>query len=297
MVFVQGSQLTDRLTGVIRGRLASQGFVEGRNLELHITTDVCCGDHFARDKARTVLGARPDAVLAFGTTMARAFQAETKSVPVVFTFVADPVAAGIVRNLARPGGNVTGVSTRHAELTAKRLELLRELLPGAKRVALFGYLWDPSFRAVEPTLREAARKLGMELIDIDQMAGSWELPLARAAEAGASAVLCYQPLVGTGQRLTAETLVAFAAKRRMALFVSDREDAELGGLASYGTNAEDIAASGADQLVRVLRGEPPGRIPVNQLSRFELVVNLKTARALGLKIPGPVLARADRVIE
>jgi putative ABC transport system substrate-binding protein len=297
LAFVQGGDLTNRLTSVIRSRLASQGFVEGKNLEVRVISDVCCGDHFAREKARAGLEGRPHGVLVFGTTMARAFQAETKSVPVVFTFVADPVAAGIVQNLARPGGNVTGVSTRHAELTVKRLELVRELLPRAKHVVLFGYFWDPSFRAVEPMLREAARRLGIEFLDVDQMSGSWELPLGRAADAGATAVLCYQPLVGSGQRLTAEALVGFAAKRRMALFVSDREDAELGGLASYGNDAAEIAASGADQLVRVLRGEPPGQIPVNQLSRFELVINLKTAHALGLRIPGAVLARADRVIE
>jgi putative ABC transport system substrate-binding protein len=282
---------------VIRDRLGSHGFVEGRNLELQVSADVCCGEHFARERARAVLGAQPDAVLAFGTTLARAFKAETQSVPVVFTQVGDPVASDIVHDLARPGGNVTGVSTRHAELTVKRLELMRELLPRSKRVALFGYFWDPSFRATEPALRSMAAKLGFELVDIDQMAGSWELPLGRAADAGATAVLSYQPLVGSGQRLTAEALVAFAAKRRMALVMSDLEDVSLGGLISYGVDAAHAARAGADHVARVLKGEPPGQIAVDQVSRFELVVNQKTARAIGITVPPTVLLRADRVIE
>lgn len=295
--FVQGDELTRRLTAVIRERLAVHGFVEGRNLAIHVTTDACCGEHYAREKARAVLGLKPDAVLVFGTTLTKAFQAETKSVPVIFTQVADAVASGIVQNLARPGGNVTGVSTRHSELAVKRLELLRELLPAAKRVALFSYFWDPSFRTAESSLRKAAAKLGFELIDIDQMSGSWEVPLGKAADAGATVVMSYLPLVGTGQRLTAERLVAFTRQRHLALVVSDGEDAALGGLASYGTDSAFIASHGADQLARVLKGDSAGNIPVDQISRFELIVNLRTAKSLGMSIPASVLARADKVIQ
>ena len=295
--FVQGDELTRRLTGVIRQRLASHGFVEGKNLRIELTTDACCGEHYAREKARAMLALRPDAVLTFGTVLARAFQKETTSVPLVFAQVYDALDAGIVPNLARPGGNVTGVSTRHSELAVKRLELIRELLPKAKRVALFGYFWDPAFRAAEPALRKAAAKLRIELIDVDQMSGSWEVPLRKATDAGAAAVLTYQPLSGGGQRFTADALVAFCRERRVALVVSDSDDTALGALASYGTDAALIAHHAADHLARVLKGERPGDISVDQISTFELVVNLKTAKAIGLKIPGPVLARADRVIE
>lgn len=298
LAFVQGDTLTQRLTGVIRQRLAAHGFVEGKNLRFDVTTDAaCCGEHHAREKARAMLALRPDAVLAFGTVLARAFQKETSSVPLVFTQVGDALDAGIVPNLARPGGNVTGVSTRHSELTVKRLELIREVLPGVKRVVLFGYFWDPSFRAAEPALRKAAAKLRIELIDVDQMSGSWEVPLRKATDAGAGAVLTYQPLSGGGQRFTADALVAFCREHRLALVVADSEDAALGALVSYGTDAALIARHGADQLARVLKGERPGDIPVDQISNFELVVNLKTAKALGVRVPGPVLARADRVIE
>ena len=295
--FAQGDELTRRLRGAVSERLASHGFVEGRNLEIDAFMDACCGDHYAREKARATLSAKPDAVLVFGTVLARAFQQETTSVPLIFTQVGDALASGIVKNLARPGSNVTGVSSRHWELAAKRLELLRELLPRAKRVALFGYFWDPSFRAAEPALRKTAAELGLELVDVDQMSGSWEAPLGKAADAGATAVLSFLPLVGSGQRLTGEALAAFAARRRMVLVVSDAEDVALGGFASYGTDPVHLARLGADQLARVLKGEAPGNIPVDQVSRFELVVNLKAARAIGVSVPPSVLLRADRVIE
>ena len=205
------------------------------------------------------------------------------------------MASGIVKDLARPGGNLTGVSTLHSELAAKRLELLREFLPKAKRVALFGYFW--AFREAEPALRKTAARLGFELIDIDQMSGSWEVPLGKAADGGAAAVMSYLPLVGSGQSLTAEALAAFTAKRRMVLLMSDVEDVAIGGLVSYGADSVQIARQGTDQLVRVLKGEAPGRIPVDQVSRFELVVNMKTARTIGVSVPSSVLLRADRVIE
>jgi putative ABC transport system substrate-binding protein len=297
LAFVQGEELTRRMRDVIKQQLASHGFADGKNLEIHTITDACCGQHYARDKARSLLIWQPDAVLVFGTTLAQAFQAETSSVPIIFTQVGDPLVAGLVKDLARPGANITGVSTRHSELAVKRLELLREMLPGAKRVALFGYFWDPSFRATEASLRSTAKRLGFVLIDIDQMSGSWEVPLARAADAGTTAVMSYLPLVGSGQRLTAEALVAFANRRRMALLMSDSDDAALGGLVSYGTDSDVIARHGADQLARVLKGASPAIIPVDQVSRFELVVNLKTANAIGVKIPAAVLARADKVIQ
>ena len=286
-----------RLRGAIADRLASHGFVEGKNLQIDTAIAGTSGDYYSREAARAMLSHKPDAVLVFGTQLSRAFQQETVNVPVIFTNVGDAVAAGLVKDLARPGGNLTGVSTRHPELALKRLQLLRELLPKAKKVALFGYFWDPSFHAAEPALRKAAAELGFEIIDVDLMSGSWEVPLARAADAGASAVMSYMPLIGSGQRLTAEALVAFATKRRLALLTSDGEDVALGALASYGTDPVFIARQGAEQLARVLKGQAPGSIPVDQTSRFELIVNMKTARAIGVNVPSSVLLRADRVIE
>jgi putative tryptophan/tyrosine transport system substrate-binding protein len=292
-----GEDLNRRMRGAVADRLASHGFVEGKNLEIRASVMSTTGGYYTRETVRAVLSQKPDVVLVFSTQFAHAFQQETATVPVVFTQVSDALAAGLVKNLARPGGNMTGVSTRHAELAVKRLQLLREILPKAKRVALFGFFWQPDLHAAAPSLRKAAADLGFELVDVDHMSGSWEVPLARAADSGASAVISWHPLVGSGFSLTADALAAFTTKRRMALIASDAEDVALGGLASYGTDPVYIARQGADQLARVLKGEAPGNIPVDQVSRFELVVNMKTARAIRVSVPQSVLLRADRVIE
>ena len=167
----------------------------------------------------------------------------------------------------------------------------------ARRVALLAYFWDPSFRAAEPVMRKTAARLGLELIDVDQASGSAEGPLRAAADAGATAVFSYVPLMATGQRFTLEALLELAAERRMATMMSDGDDVLAGGLVSYGTDPLEIARHGADHLVRVLRGAKPAELPVDQIARFHLVMNRKTARAIGLELPPSLLVRADRVIE
>lgn len=297
VAFIQGHEATQRLAQAVRERLAAHGFVEGKNLGIETMLDQCCGEHYAREAARALLRKDPDAVLTFGTTLTRAFQKETEAVPIVFTQVGDAVAYGIVEDYARPGGNTTGVSTRHLELLVKRLELLRELLPQARRVALLAYFWDPSFRAAEPVMRKTAARLGFELIAVDQMGGSPEGSLRAAADAGATAVFSYAPLMATGQRFTLEALLELAAERRMATMMSDGDDVVAGGLVSYGTDPLEIARHGADHLVRVLRGAKPAELPVDQIARFHLVISLKSARKIGLDVPQSLLVRADRVIE
>jgi putative tryptophan/tyrosine transport system substrate-binding protein len=188
------------------------------------------------------------------------------------------------------------VSTRQLELVVKRFELLRQLLPKAKRVALLAFFYDPAFQAAGPLIRQSAARFGFELRDVDQMAG-YEGPLRAAADAGASAILSYFPMVGSGQQLTAEAVIAFARERRMVTMMSDAEDAALGGTLSYGTDPFLMARLASDQVARVLKGVRPAELPVDQISRFELVVNLKAARAIGVTVPSSILVRADRVIE
>jgi putative ABC transport system substrate-binding protein len=296
LAFIQGKETTRRLTEAVRGQLATHGFVEGRNLSFTFGTDVCCGSHFARQMASSMLKEKPDAVLVFTTALAQAFQLETKSTPVVFALSGDPVELALVKDYSRPGGNLTGVSTRQLELVTKRFELLRQLLPKAKRVALFAFFYDPAFQAAEPLIRQSAARFGFELRDVDQMAG-YEGPLRAAADAGASAIISYFTLVGSGQQITAEAIIAFARERRMVTMMSDAEDAALGGTLSYGTDPFLMARLASDQLARVLKGASPAELPVDQISRFELVVNLGAAKSIGLSVPAPILARADRVIE
>ena len=296
LAFIQGKETTRRLTEAVRTQLATHGFVEGRNLTLAFGTDVCCGQHFAREMASSMLKEKPDVVVAFTTAVAQAFQHETTSTPIVFALSGDPKALGLVKDYSRPGGNLTGVSTRQLELVVKRFELLRQLLPKAKRVALLAFFYDPAFQAAEPLIRQSAARFGFELRDVDQMAG-YEGPLRAAADAGASAIISYFPMVGSGQQLTAEAVIAFARERRMVTMMSDAEDAALGGTLSYGTDPFLMARLASDQVARVLKGVRPADLPVDQISRFDLVVNLKAARAIGVTVPPSILVRADRVIE
>jgi putative ABC transport system substrate-binding protein len=189
---------------------------------------------------------------------------------------------------------VTGVSIRFFELAAKRLELVRELLPSAKRVAVASGVFDSVLEAAMVFVQRASEQLGLELVRV-------EGPLAHAIRAstktGAHAVSLMAPFAVLGQLSTAAEVVRHSIEQRIPAIFPDVESVELGGLMSYATNLSDDLRRGADLLARVLRGERPGDLPIDQSSRFELAVNLKTARAMSLAIPQSLLVRADRVIE
>lgn len=276
----------------IRERFAAHGFVEGRNLRIDYRAP-----HGARKEdreiARELVATRPDALLAFSTQSTLALRWATTSIPIVFTHVSDPVADGIVADYANPGGNATGVATRHRELLAKRFELLRELLPRAKRVA---FIAPKDVFESRDLVQQTANRLGFELVaweNVTAYAGA----LRAAVEARAEAMFVFSPHTVFGERLTAESLIDFANKQRIASIFPDAGAVALGGLISYGTDPLEDTRRAVDQLVRVLRGAKPGTLAVDQSSRFELVVNLKTARALGVTVPRSILLRADRVIE
>ena len=243
----------------VRERLAAHGFVEGGNLQMTWRSGIGVRQD-DRDTASALAAARPDAVLTFSSVLTQAMQWTTKSVPIVFTDVSDPIADGIVKDYARPGGNTTGVSTRHRELLAKRMEILRGLAPGARRVAfVHPYSTDQSLEAALPFVRKVAVELNFELIEVP-----WHL-------------------IREVEEKRADAVIAYSVTR--------------GALASYGTDPIEDTRLGADQLARVLKGAEPGVLPVGQISRFTLAINLKTARAIGLKVPSSVLIRANQVIE
>jgi len=278
---------------VIREHLAAQGFVEGRNLALDV--------RYARtdaNAARDLVALKPDAIFAVAAAATHAAQAETKTVPIVFAWVPDPVLSGFVKDYARPGGNITGVSSRDYELAAKRLELLRDLLPAAKRVAVAGGLWDPASQTALRFARQAAQRLGFELIDWSRTDWDWENEVQAAAAAGAQAMFVLNSYaIRIGDRFEAESAIRAAARFRMPAVFADTETVGMGALMSYATNLNDDLKRAIDLIVQILKGRSPSDIPVEQASRFELAVNLKTAKALGLKIPQSILLRADRVIE
>jgi putative ABC transport system substrate-binding protein len=302
-LFISGPEPAMRgYLDAIRERLAQHGFVEGRNLQAAWKATANFNPVTDLEQARTLLASKPDAMLTFGTGVTRVVQQATQSVPIVFTFVGDAVAYGVVKEERRPGGNTTGVSMLQRDTNVKRLELLRELLPHAKRVAVVGYFGggvDFAFHANEPHLRQAAERLGFELIMEPGWSevGGFVPAMKQAAARGAEAIFVLHPLAILGYRFGGEDVVRAASEQRIPTVFFESELVAMGGLISYGASLVEEARRAADQLARVLKGAKAGELAVDQASRFELVVNMKTAKALGLTVPQSILIRADRVIE
>ncbi|MEW6687797.1 MAG: ABC transporter substrate-binding protein [Pseudomonadota bacterium] len=274
-------------------QLTKHGFVEGQNLEIEARA-ASDSSHEDRQTVREMLNAKPDALFTCFTSVTSNALTVTKTTPIVFAWVYDPVAAGIVKSFARPGGNATGVTNRVGELLAKRLELALELVPGAKRVGLIGGGPGATWDVLLADVRKAAAGRGVELIHAP-VQGSVEGALSRATDGGAQAAIFLFPYVFAP--IGTETGIRFVREKRLPALYMDVAAAENGGLISLGTNFLGDIRRGADLLAKVLRGEKPATIPIDQAARFELVVNLKTARELGLAIPQSILLRADRVIE
>lgn len=280
----------------LKQRLAALGFVEGKNLSIDVRTSTQ-GFEFDRKQAAEQLAAKPDAIFATTTRVTEAALAETRSVPIVFAWVPDPVTSGLVKDYARPGSNVTGVSNRFYEVASKRLELLRELLPAAKRIALTGPMYMPELEAATPRLRDASKRLGFEPKVVDTGASTQVSAIEDAIKGGAQALLPLVDYSALGQRITGEQVVRLTNEKRVPAIFAESELVDAGGLMSFGTNLIEDLRRAADMLAKVLRGAKPAELPVDQASRFELVINLNTARAIGITIPRSLLLRADRVIE
>ena len=285
----------EKYLAALRDQLARHGFVEGRNLRIDAQY-VAYGTRPNLDAVRELVALKPDAIFACSTLVTQAAQAATGTMPIVFARVSDPVVSGIVKDYARPGGNATGITNRFFELAAKRLDLVRELRPSAKRVAVVSGVFDSVLEAAMVFAERAAKQLGFELVRIATH-GAWAQGIQASKREGAHTVLVVTPFAILGLRSLADEVIRQTLEQRMPAVYAETETVEMGGLMSYATNLSDDLRRGADLLARVLRGESPAELPVDQASRFELAVNLKTARAIGLKIPQSLLVRADRVIE
>jgi putative ABC transport system substrate-binding protein len=218
-----------------------------------------------------------------------------RDMPLVFGTGGDPVASGIVASLARPGGNATGVANRTNTLDIKRLELLRDLAPGARTIGMILNPKNSDADEVKKGAQEGARSLGRELIVLDASApGQLDEAFVSITEQGAGAVL-----MGSDTFLNAQSdrIIALAAKHRLPVMYNGRAFVERGGLIGYGTNFTDMYRLVGNYAGKVMRGAKPADLPVIEPTRFELVVNLKTAKALGLTIPQTILARANEVID
>jgi ABC-type uncharacterized transport system substrate-binding protein len=287
--------LTDRLRGFRRG-LKDTGYVEGENVSIEYRWAENQMDRLPALAAELVRRQVAVIVSSGSVAAASAARAATTTIPIVFLVPEDPVKLGLVASLARPGGNLTGINFFLGELTAKRLELLRELVPGAAHVAV---LVNPANAAnTETTLRDvepAARTMGLQIQVLNASTG-------REIDAAFATIARERPdalFVGNDAFFNARRvqLVLLAGRHGLPAIYWDREFAEAGGLMTYGSNIVDVYRQVGDYAGRILRGAKPADLPVVQSSKFELVINAQTARMLGLTVPPTLLARADEVIE
>lgn len=294
--------VSDAFAGLWREALAVHGLAEGRNIDI-IFPDAWNGDAARRDASiRALVQRQPDVLLVGNTDLSRAVQKATRTIPIVFYNVADPVAAGLVTSLSRPGANVTGVSVHNLTLFPKRLELIRELMPHARRV---GLIVDGSFmrEGFPPDfyrqMRDTAKALGLELLeeDIEHLPNGLEEGIRNAARRNADIVLPLGPW--PSNRKVPFSFADAQGRHRVPVlgYIPLRGGVEDGLLIQYGVGMAELTAHGAELVALVLGGVRPRDIPVRQATTVELVINLKVARELGIAIPKDVLRRADRVVE
>jgi putative ABC transport system substrate-binding protein len=291
-VLLYSSPTADPNMPALREALRAAGYVEGRNLVLEF--------RYAEGKperlkvlAEELAQLRPDVIYAFGGDVVPYAKAATQTIPIVGMMSLDPVRAGIVPSLAHPGGNLTGFTFLLSELAGKRLEFLREVMPRLSRVAV---VWnpdhpDPDFKDTQ----EAASRLGIRLLSIevrkpDDFDGALALVTRDRAEA---MIVVSSRLIFLRQA----QILEFAAKNKIPIATGWGAWVQNGALLSYGPNIDEIVRQSASHVDKILRGAKPADLPIEQPTRFELALNLKTARALNLTVPPSLIARADRVVE
>jgi len=291
---VDSTEATTVFIRPVMDALAELGYVEGRNL----TVETRAAD--GREErlpalAAELVKAKVDVIVTQGTPASRAAQGATATVPIV-TATTDPVGTGLVQSLARPGGNITGTTNYNPDLTGKKLQLLREIVPGAARVAFLTNPNNPTYAVQEKELEAAAAALGVALQRLEVRAPAELEPAFRtAAEKRADALMVLaDSLVFIPQR---ERIARLAIDGRMPTMVIDRPSVEAGGLVAYGENRAALQRTRAAIIDKILKGANPADLPIAGPTQFDLVVNLKTARAIGLPIPESVLQQATEVIQ
>ena len=283
-------------TSGLRAGLSELGYREGEGYNIIIGYRYADGsEEKLRKLAAAAIAERPDLILAPGTIVTKVIKEMTTTIPIVST-TGDPVGSGFAVSLARPGGNITGLSTAVGpEIAEKHVELMAEIAPGASLIAVLANAQNPVTRAQVERMRIAAEHFGLT-ITVFAYQGTADFPATLTAIERAQA----HALIPDGDPLTTskrESIVAFAAKHRLPAVYAVRDFVDAGGLVSYGASIFDIWRRAATYVDRILKGAKPADLPIEQPTKFDLVVNLRTAKALGLTIPPLILARADEVIE
>ena len=274
-------------------RLGELGWIEGRTVAIEYRWAEGRSARLA-EIAVEFVRLNVDVVLATGTAPAFAAKQATSAIPIVFAFAGDPVGTGLVASLARPGGNVTGMSNQATDLAAKRIELLREIVPRLRRLAVMANVAYPAAALEMGEVQAAASTLGVEVSAFDVRESKDLGPAFEALKSQAEALFLVGDPLMTANR-TRVTALALAAQ--VPTIYVHGEYVSAGGLISYGANFSDLFRRAAEVVDKILRGTKPADIPVEQPTKFDLVINLKTAKALRLDVPPTLLARADEVIE
>ena len=274
-------------------RLRELGWIENRTVAIEYRWGEGRDEQFA-DIAAEFVRLKVDVIVRSGTQVVLASKRATSVIPIIFATAGDPVGNNLVASLARPGGNVTGLSNQMADTDGKRLELLREVLPSLRRLAIMANIGNPAAALQMAAVQAMARTLGLEVDTLEIRRAEDIAPAFEAVKGRAEALYVIPDALVSTDRVRINTLVLAA---RLPTMHGERDYVEAGGLMSYGPNYPDLFRRAGDYVDKILRGAKPSDIPVEQPTKFDLVLNLTTAKALGLTIPPSLLARADEAIE
>jgi putative tryptophan/tyrosine transport system substrate-binding protein len=290
-----GSAATTRdWTVAFSSRLRELGWIEGRTIAIDFRYAEGRAERF-EDIAADFVASKVDVIVTWGTPTVLATKRATSIIPIVFAVAADPVGDGLVVSLARPGGNATGLSTQHADASAKRVELIREIVPSLRRLAIIANVGNPASVVELRDVEKLARALGLDVLIAEVRQANDIEPAVKALRGHADALLVApDALLNNTER---NRLVALALDARLPTVYANPDPVAAGGLLSYGPSYVDLFRRAADYVDNILRGAKPADLPVEQPTKLELRINMKTAKTLGLTIPPSLLLRADQVIE
>jgi putative ABC transport system substrate-binding protein len=280
---------------IFKQELQDLGWIDGQNLTVEYRWAAGKVDRLPV-LAKELVELKVDLIVASATPSVQATKNATSTIPVVMLGAADPVGVGLVASLSHPGGNITGLSLQSPELAGKRMELLTEIVPKLVRVAFLAYRPDPAHRLFVKEAQEAgeALKLQVQLLVVEKP-GEIEGAFAKMIQERAGALVIQPLFIGGLQQ--SKRILELAGKHRLPTISDGTEFADLGGLIYYGASRKELARRAAALVDKILRGAKPADLPVEQPTKFEMIINLKTAKQIGLTIPPNVLARADRVIK